>query len=42
MVIVKIASENPSKVTLIENDDVIEALATDRADESVDARRLPW
>ena len=41
MVIVKVASENPSKVTLVENNDVMEALAADRADESLDVRRLP-
>ena len=40
MVIVEVLDENPSQVVLVEHDDIVEALTTDRADESLNVRRL--
>jgi hypothetical protein len=42
VIVFQVAGNDPPKVTLVENDDVLEALATNRADESLDVRRLPW
>jgi hypothetical protein len=42
MIIVEIIGKNPPQMTLVEYDGVVEALATNRSDESLDVRRLPW
>ena len=41
VIVVQVASDDPPEVTLVENDAVIKALATNRADESLNIRRLP-
>ena len=41
MIVVEVSSENPQQVLFIENDEMIEALATDRSDDSLDVRILP-
>jgi len=42
MIVVEVSSKNSQQVPFIENDELIEALATNRSDESLDVRRLPW
>jgi hypothetical protein len=42
VVILKIRRQNTAQVTLIKDDDVIETLAADRADEALDVGVLPW
>jgi hypothetical protein len=42
VVIVKICRQHTAQVTLIEDDDVIEAFAADRADDALDIGVLPW
>ena len=42
VVIPKICQQYTAQVTLIENDDVIETFATDRADDALDVGILPW
>ena len=42
VVILKIIRQHTAQVTLIEDDDVIEAFATDRADDALDIGVLPW
>ena len=39
MIIVEVLGENPSEVALVEHDELVEALAMDRSDESLDVRR---
>jgi len=41
VIVVHVAGDNPSKVTFVENDAMIKALTTNRADESLNIRRLP-
>src|SRR5260370_34067398 len=41
-VIPKIRRRNTAQVTLIEDDDVIETFAADRADDALDIGILPW
>ena len=41
VVVVQVASQDPPQVTLAENDDVIQAFPTDRADDPLDVRILP-
>ena len=41
MVMVKTVCENPPQISLIENDDVVKALASDRARETFAIRILP-
>jgi hypothetical protein len=42
MVIPKTCRQQSPKVTFIKDDDVIETLAADRADEALDVGILPW
>ncbi len=42
MVVVEVIGEDPSEVALVENDAVIKALASNRSDESLHIRILPW
>ena len=41
VVVVQVASQDPPQVTLAENDDVVQAFPTDRADDPLDVRILP-
>jgi len=41
VLIVEVIDKNPPQVSLVEHDEVVEALATDRSDELLDVRRLP-
>ena len=41
VIIAKIRRQHAAQVTLIEDDDVIETLTTDRADDALDVRILP-
>ena len=41
MVVVSIRGQYPPQVTFVEDDDVVEALARDRADDTLDVRVLP-
>src|SRR5512142_2639200 len=41
MVVVSIRDQYPPQVTFVEDDDVVEALAPDRADDTLDVRVLP-
>ncbi len=41
VIVVQIASQDPPQVTLAENDDVVQAFPTDRADDPLDVRILP-
>ena len=38
MIVIEVIVEDPSKVALVENNAIIEALATDRSDDSLDVR----
>ena len=38
MIIVEVIGEDPLQVALVEHDEVVEALAADRADDSLDVR----
>lgn len=40
--IIELIGQNPLQVSLVENDSMVKALATDRTDESLEIRRLPW
>ena len=42
VMILKIPREDAPQVTLVEDDDVIQAFAADRADEALDIWILPW
>src|SRR5512143_3937337 len=42
VVVLKVRRQHSAQVTLIEDDDVIEAFATDRADDALDVGILPW
>ena len=42
VVVLKVCRQHTAQVTLIEDDDVIEAFAADRADDSLDIGVLPW
>ena len=42
VVIVKVGRQHTAQVTLIEDDDVIETFAADRADDALDIGILPW
>src|SRR3977135_1050097 len=42
VVIVKVCRQHTAQVTLIEDDDVIETFAADRADDALDIGILPW
>ncbi len=42
MVVINVASQYPAQVLLIENDDVINAFATNGTDQSFAVRVLPW
>src|ERR1700681_1415640 len=42
VVILKVCRQHSAQVTLIEDDDVIEAFAADRADDALDIGVLPW
>jgi len=41
MMILKIARQNAAQVTIVENDNVIQAFTADRADEMLDVGILP-
>jgi hypothetical protein len=42
VVILKVCRQHSAQVTLIEDDDVIETFAADRADDAFDVGILPW
>jgi hypothetical protein len=42
MVVVSIRGQYPPQVTFVEDDDVVEALAPDRSDDTLDVWVLPW
>jgi hypothetical protein len=42
VVILKVLGQHMAQVTLIEDDDVIETFAADRADDALDIGILPW
>ena len=42
VVVFKICRQHTAQVTVIEDDDVIETFATDRADDALDIGVLPW
>ena len=42
VVITKVRRQHTAQVTLIEDDDVIETFAADRADDALDVGILPW
>ena len=42
VVILKVFRQHTAQVTLIEDDDVIETFAADRADDALDIGVLPW
>jgi hypothetical protein len=42
MIVVQVRSEDSSEVSLVEHDDMFEALSTDTADQAFNVRILPW
>ena len=42
VVTLKVCRQHMAQVTLIENDDVIETVAADRAGDALDIGNLPW
>jgi len=42
VVILKVCRQHSAQVTLVEDDDVIETFAADRADDAFDVGILPW
>jgi hypothetical protein len=41
MIILHVGSKNPAQMSLVQDDDIIETIATNTADEPLDIRRLP-